>query len=136
MERNQVIIKSGILWRYSSWLLCYIIDPARSTTMHELQWIQFFFIHILANESPITAKIRRKPTIKVTVNTKKTNELNNTMSENSSDTLLWAILVPTVLVIVLLTSGIVILVIYIKKGKKREGQENLISETLSLEVTS
>lgn len=58
------------------------------------------------------------------------------MSENSSDTLLWAILVPTVLVIVLLTSGIVILVIYIKKGKKREGQENLISETLSLEVTS
>ena len=58
------------------------------------------------------------------------------MSENSSDTLLWAILVPSVLVIVLLTSGIVILVIYIKKGKKREGQENLISETLSLEVTS
>ena len=58
------------------------------------------------------------------------------MSENSSDTLLWAILVPSVLVIVLLTFGIVILVMYIKKGKKREGQENLISETLSLEVTS
>ena len=95
-----------------------------------------FFYTYLANESPITAKIRRKPTIKVTVNTKKTNELNNTTSENSSDTLLWAILVPTALVIVLLTFGIAILVIYIKKGKKREGQENLISETLSLEVTS
>ena len=43
-------------------------------------------------------------------------------------------LVPSALVIVLLTFGIVILVMYIKKGKKREGQENLISETLSLEI--
>ena len=95
------------------------------------------FLDILTNKHP-TAKFIKRPTVKLTANTTKRNENNNTISQsviqgNSNTAILWAILVPSVLVIVLLTFGIVILVMYIKKGKKR-GQENLISETLSLEI--